>query len=140
VSTRAVAIAANAVLGLSVVLLPWYALDSYEPNGWDATWWARAALAAALAGIVLLRFRWDRLAALVAALALGSVVVRVAAPPDFGFGFDGLTVPVERRIGCWVALAASLSALLASLWSARWSPTAEYRPRPKSDSSAAAAP
>jgi ABC-type branched-subunit amino acid transport system permease subunit len=140
VNARAVAIAANAVLGLSVVLLPWYALGPYEPNGWDATWWARAAVAAALAGIVLLRLRWDRLAAVAAALGLACVVVRVAAPPDFGFGFDGLTVPTERRVGCWFALAASATALLASLWSARWSPSSEYRPTPKSDSSAAAAP
>ena len=28
------AIAASAVLALAVVLLPWYALDAYEPNGW----------------------------------------------------------------------------------------------------------
>jgi hypothetical protein len=27
--------------------------------------------------------------------------------PDFGFGFGGLDVPVERRLGCWIALAAA---------------------------------
>ena len=35
------------------MLLPWYALDDYVPNGWDATWWARLALGAALAGLAL---------------------------------------------------------------------------------------
>ena len=38
--------AASAVVALSAVLLPWYALDAYEPNGWHATDWARAATAA----------------------------------------------------------------------------------------------
>jgi hypothetical protein len=109
------AIAASAVVGLSVVLLPWYALDAYEPNGWDATWWARAALAAALAAIVLLRLGRYRPAAAAALLALAFVALRVASPPDFGFGFDGLTVPVVRRAGCWVALSAAALALLASL-------------------------
>ena len=40
---RRLALAAFAVTALAVVLLPWYALDAYEPNGWDATWWARVA-------------------------------------------------------------------------------------------------
>jgi hypothetical protein len=111
--TRRIALASSAVLALSVVLLPWYALDSYEPNGWDATWWARGALAAALVNMVALRAGRERAAALAALIAAVLVLVRVAAPPDFGFAFDGLDVPVERR-GCWVALTASLLALLAS--------------------------
>jgi hypothetical protein len=136
---RAIAVLANAVLALSVALLPWYALDAYEPNGWDATWWARAAAAAAILAVVLLRLGRDRPAALVAAVALACVAVRVIAPPDFGFGFDGLTVPVERRAGCWVALGSAALALLASArlaWS-RPAPPAEPEPAP---SSAAAAP
>ena len=114
--------AASAVLALSVALLPWYALDGYEPNGWDATWWARVAAAAAIVTIALLRFGLFRLATLTAAAATVCVAVRVVSPPDFGFGFDGLSVPVERRIGCWLALASSLLALLSSArlaWSSR---------------------
>ena len=140
---RSLALAANAVLALSVALLPWYALDAYEPNGWDATWWARAAAIAAIAGIVLLRLGRYRLAAGVAAFALAVVVVRVAAPPDFGVAFDGLTVPVHRRGGGWVALASSLTALLACLRLV----ALRERPRPEQPaepppaaSSAAAAP
>ena len=131
---RYAAIAGGAVLALSVVLLPWYSLDAYEPNGWDATWWARAAVLAAVMNIVLVRLGRYRAAVLAAALAVACVVVRVAAPPDFGFAFDGLKVSTQRQAGCWVALASSLVALLASsrlAW-ARSSPTA---PR-----SAAAAP
>ena len=132
---RNAAIAGSAVLALSVALLPWYALDAYEPNGWDATWWARAAVLAAIVNIVLLRLGRYRLAALAAALGVAFVAFRVAAPPDFGFGFDGLTVSSQRRVGCWVALASSLVALLASsrlAWARSSSPTAP--------SSAAAAP
>ncbi|MDX6647655.1 MAG: hypothetical protein QOK40_3382 [Miltoncostaeaceae bacterium] len=136
---RRAAIGASAVLALSVALLPWFALDAYEPNGWEATWWARAALGAALANIVLLRLRRDRAAAAAAAVALAFTVVRVAAPPDFGFGFDGLKVPVERQAGCWVALAASLLALLASS-SLVWSRPEAAVPPPPEASSAAAAP
>jgi hypothetical protein len=129
------AIVASAVLALSVVLLPWYALDAYEPNGWDATWWARAAALAAIATIVLVRLGRYRPAALAAALGFAFVALRVASPPDFGFGFDGLTVPVRRQFGCWVALVSSLAALLASARLA-WS-----RPEPQTTpSSAAAAP
>jgi hypothetical protein len=109
-----VAIAASAVVALSVAVLPWFALDAYEPNGWDATWWARGAAAAAIVTIALLRFRLYAVAVATAAVALACVLVRVVAPPDFGFGFDGLAVPVERRIGCWVALGSSALALLAS--------------------------
>jgi hypothetical protein len=129
---KRLAVAANAVTGLAVVLLPWYSLDAYEPNGWDATWWARAAVAAALAAIVALRFDRYRLAAVIAAACAAAVAYRTAQPPDFGFAFDGLTVPVGRQAGCWVALASALVALLSSARLA-WAP----RPAP---SSAAAAP
>jgi hypothetical protein len=133
---RNAAIAGSAVLALSVVLLPWYALDAYEPNGWDATWWARAAVLAAIVNIVLLRLGRYRAAALAAGLAVAFVALRVAAPPDFGFGFDGLTVSSQRRVGCWLALASSLVALLASLRLA-WSRSSSS---PPAASSAAAAP
>jgi hypothetical protein len=136
---RHAATAASAVLALSVVLLPWYALDSYEPNGWDATWWARAAALAAIACIALLRFRLYRLATVAALIALACVAFRVIAPPDFGFGFDGLSVPVERRIGCWLALASSLLALLVSARLA-WSSRRGSRRRSTAPSSAAASP
>ena len=113
-NAAAVAIAACAVLALSVAFLPWYSLGAYEPNGWDATWWARGAAGAAIVTIVLLRFRLYAFATAAAAVALACVAVCVITPPDFGFGFDGLTVPVERGIGCWVALGSSLLALMAS--------------------------
>jgi hypothetical protein len=107
VGLRDVAVTALGVLALAVVLTPWYALDDYTPNGWDATWWARIALVAALAAIVALRLGRAREAALLAALALACVAFRTIVVPDFGFGFDGLEVPVERRFGLWVALAAA---------------------------------
>ena len=131
--------AASAVLALSVVLLPWYALDAYEPNGWDATWWARAAAIAAVVAIALLRFGVYRLASVAALVALACVAYRVITPPDFGFGFDGLSVPVGRRIGCWVALASSLLALLLSARLA-WSSRRGSRQRSTAPSSAAASP
>jgi hypothetical protein len=131
-------VAASGVTGLSVVLLPWYALDAYEPNGWDATWWARAALVAAVLTILALRFDRPRLATLTAALALALIAIRVASPPDFGFAFDGLKVPVERLAGCWVALGSSLLALLASSRLAFAGP--EAAGPPQAPPSAAAAP
>ena len=113
---RAVGVAANGVLGLSVVLLPWYSLGPYLPSGWQATWWARAALGLALANIVLLRVRRAPLALLASSLAaLAIVAFRVAVPPDFGFDFDGLEVPVERRFGAMVGLLAAAAAALAAL-------------------------
>ena len=126
---RRVGRVASAVLALSVALLPWYTLDAYEPNGWDATWWARAALAAALVNLVALQVGRDRLAVAAALVAFACVVVRVVAPPDFGFAFDGLKVPVERQAGCWVALAASLLALLVSARLA-WRPARPAPPEP----------
>jgi hypothetical protein len=114
--SRALLLAGSAALALSTVLLPWYELGSYEPNGWDATWLARLALAAALGSILLARVapasRWALFLTL-AALVL--VAVRVAFPPNFGFGFDGLDVPVEREVGCWVALGAAMLAALGSI-------------------------
>ena len=136
--TRRIALGSSAVLALSVVLLPWYALDAYEPNGWDATWWARLALAAALVNIIALRMNRPRLATLAAGLALALIAIRVASPPDFGFAFDGLKVPVERLAGCWVALGSSLLALLASSRLAFAGP--EAAEPPQAPSSAAAAP
>ena len=112
---RSLALGGCAVLALSVVLTPWYALDDYVPNGWDATWWARIALIAALAGALALRFGRHREALALIAVALACVAFRAIALPDFGFSFDGLDVPVERRWGLWLALAAAVVALGASL-------------------------
>jgi hypothetical protein len=94
-----------------VALTPWFQLGDYQPNGWDATWWARGAAVAAIAAIVALRLGRDRAAVALAAVGLACVAVRVIAPPDFGFAFDGLDVPVERCWGLWLALAAALTAL-----------------------------
>jgi hypothetical protein len=106
------------VLALSVVLTPWYALGDYIPNGWDATWWARIALLAALAGTLALRFGRRREAIALIAVALACVALRAIVVPDFGFAFDGLKVPVERRWGIWVALAAGAVALVAAAYPA----------------------
>jgi hypothetical protein len=110
---RNVALGACGILALSVVLTPWYALDDYVPNGWDATWWARVALVAALGAALALQFDRRREAICLVAVALACVVFRTIAVPDFGFGFDGLPVHVERRWGLWVALAAAIVALVA---------------------------
>ena len=90
---RLAAIVANAVLALSVVVVPWYALAAYTPSGWQATWLARLALVLAPS-----------------LLALVLVAYRVALPPDFGFDLDGLEVPVERRPGALIALASAVAA------------------------------
>jgi hypothetical protein len=115
VNARNVALGGCALLALAVVLTPWYALDDYVPNGWDATWWARIALVAALAAAVALRLGHRREAIGLLAVALACVVFRAIVPPDFGFSFDGLDVPVERRWGLWLALVAGIIALGASL-------------------------
>jgi peptidoglycan/LPS O-acetylase OafA/YrhL len=115
---RNVALAACAILALAVVLTPWYALDDYVPNGWDATWWARAALVAVLGGALALRLGRRREAVVLIAVALACVVFRAIVTPDFGFAFDGLHVPVGRRFGLWVALAAGVVALAAALYPA----------------------
>ena len=118
--SRASALAANAVLALSIVLTPWYALAAYMPSGWQATWLLRLALAIALVNIVALRVGRP-LGGLVrpslAALAL--IVFRVAVPPDFGFDFAGLEVGVHRRWGCGLGLAAALVAAAVPLGVAR---------------------
>ena len=111
---RRLALVACAVLVLSVALTPWYALDDYVPNGWDATWWARIAAILAVAAAIGLRLNRDRLATPIIAAALACVVFRVIAVPDFGLGFDGLHVPVERRWGLWVALAAAVVELIGA--------------------------
>ena len=118
-SLRNAALAALAVLGLTIVLTPWFTLDTYTANGWDATWWARAALAAAVASMVALRIRRDREAAALAAVALACVALRAVVPPDFGLAFDGVDVPTERSWGLWVALGAALLGLLAAARLAR---------------------
>jgi hypothetical protein len=97
-----------AACGLAIALLPFFKLDDHTPNGWDASWWIRLALLAALVGIVAERLR---LAA--AAVAVVAIAFRLAVPPDFGFAYDGLDVPTDRAWGAYVALATALAALLA---------------------------
>ena len=116
---RAAAIGGAALLALATVLTPWFALDDYTPNGWDATWWARLALLAAVVAIVALRLGEDRPAAALLALALACVAFRAIFPPDFGFGFDGLDVGTERNWGLWVALAGAVVGLVAAVLLAR---------------------
>jgi hypothetical protein len=116
--TRKVALGGCAVLALSVVLTPWFALGDYVPNGWDATWWARIALVAALAAALALRLGRPREAVGLVAVALACVAFRAISPPDFGFGFDGLHVPIERRWGLWLAVAAAAIALASTALSA----------------------
>jgi uncharacterized membrane protein (UPF0136 family) len=113
--TTALAIVACAVTALAVVLTPWYALDEYVPNGWDATVWAGVAAIAALLAIVALRIDRSREALVLTAIALACIAFRAIVPPDFGFGFDGLEVPTERRWGLWLALGAAIVALAAVL-------------------------
>jgi hypothetical protein len=133
---RATGLVASAALALSIVLLPWYALDDYVPNGWDATFWARAALVLAVANLVLLRLRPGSAGSVaLTAAALALVAARVALPPDFGFDFDGLDVPVERRIGAWTGLLAAAAALAAAL-----APTVLRSARPGASPAARAAP
>ena len=113
-AARVAAGVGSGLLALSIVLLPWYALGDYVPNGWDATAWLRAALVLAALNLVAVRGGGAGSAALaVAALVLGAG--RVALPPDFGFDFDGLDVPVERRAGAWIGLAAAALAVAAAL-------------------------
>jgi hypothetical protein len=134
---KTLALPANAVTAIAALFLPWFALDAYEPTGWDATWWARVAVAAAVASMIALRLDRYRPAAVIAAVSVAAVAWRVIIPPDFGFAFDGLKVPVERQVGCWVALGSSLLALLASSRLAWWG-RAEAAPPPAPQSAAAA--
>ena len=111
---RNLARAGFSVTALATVLLPWYRLDDYTPNGWDATWWARLALLAAVAGLVIVGVEASPRAGLAAAaVAVVAIAFRLAVPPDFGFAFDGLDVPTERRVGAPLALAGALLALAA---------------------------
>ena len=102
---------AFALTGLAIVLLPWFELDDYTPNGWDASWWIRLALLAVLVGLAVPE--GGRLRAALAAVAVAAIGFRLAVPPDFGFDYDGLDVPTERAFGAYVALATALAALLA---------------------------
>ena len=131
---------AYAATALAIVLLPWFRLDDYVPNGWEATWWARLALLACILGLALASMEaagrrplQPRLAARVrvtlAAVAVAAIALRLAVPPDFGFAFSGLEVPTERRIGAPVALATALLALVLELLRAR-----PARPDPSPDS------
>jgi hypothetical protein len=126
-SFRGLAIAAYALLALSIVLLPWYELGDYVPNGWDATFWARAALILALIQILLLRARAGPV------IAVGGVIVlfiafRVALPPDFGFDFNGLSVDVTRRVGSWVGLGLALVGAVLTYLAVRAHPAAAPPP------------
>jgi hypothetical protein len=109
---RPVLVAVYLVLAGSVAALPWYALDVYVATGWEGTAWARAVLVLALgsAGLALAGAP-SRVLTPCALGILAIVSCRVIVPPDFGFGFAGLAVPVERRAGCWVALAAATLAV-----------------------------
>lgn len=113
---RGAALASSGLLAASILLLPWYALGAYEPNGWDATFWLRVALVLAVLNLVGVRAA-ERASGSVplAAAALALVALRVLLPPDFGFDFDGLEVPVERRVGAWIGLAAAAGALAAAM-------------------------
>ena len=122
--------AAFAICGLAVVVLPWYRLDDYTSNGWDATWWARLALLAAVVGLATAQVeRAARVRLAAAAVAALAIAFRLVAAPDFGFAFDGLDVPTERHVGAPIALAAALLALGAELHRAR-----RARPAPSPDS------
>ena len=120
IAPQRVSQAGFALLGLAVVVLPWYTLDDYQPNGWDATWWARLALLAALVGLATTQDeRLGRVRIAAAAVAVAAVAIRLAVPPDFGFDFDGLDVPTERHVGAPIALVGALMALAAELVRAR---------------------
>ena len=126
---RHLARAGFALTALAIVLLPWFALDDHTPNGWDATWWARLALVATLAGLILTQLDTaPRVRLALAAVATAAIAFRLAVPPEFGFGFDGLDVPTERRIGAPIALATAAAALLGEALRARRGGPAAGRP------------
>ena len=125
-----------AATALATVLLPWFRLDDYTPNGWDATAWGKVALIAALLGLALSHAeRAGPVRAALAAIAVLAIALRLAVPPDFGFAFDGLDVPTERRIGAPVALATALLALVAETFRlrARAAPPGPSPDSPRSD-------
>lgn len=117
---------ASALLAVVILLLPWYALGEYVPNGWDATFWLRVAVVLVILGILRVRGGGPPSVPL-AATVLALVAFRVALPPDFGFDFDGLEVPVERRAGAYAGLALASVALVAALAD---SPGRRAGPRP----------
>lgn len=128
-----------ALTALATVLLPWYRLDEYTPSGWDASAWGKVALIAAAAGLALASAgALPRARLALAALLVAVIAFRLAVPPDFGFAFDGLDVPTERRIGAPVALATALLALLAEARRLRERP-APPAPSPGSPRSGTAA-
>lgn len=128
-----------ALTAAATVLLPWFRLGDYEPNGWDASAWGKIAALAALTGLGLASagaLPWAR--AGLAAVMVAAIGFRLAVPPDFGFAFDGLEVPTERAIGAPVALATALLALAAELRRLRARP-ARPDPSPGSPRSGTAA-
>jgi peptidoglycan/LPS O-acetylase OafA/YrhL len=122
-----------AVTALAVLLAPWYRLDDYVPNGWDASWWVRLAFVAALAGLALASTNVNPQARIMlAVVAVGAIAFRLAIPPDFGFAFDGLDVPTERRVGAPLGLAGALLVLVAELLQERRARTARSPGSPRS--------
>ena len=116
---------AKAALAVSVFVGPWFALYRYTPNGWYATWWARLVLLVAAINLVLMAADlFGRAQVALAALTVAAVALRVVWPPDFGFAFDGLQVPVTRRPGVWVALGLAVLALALTALARRRATTA----------------
>ena len=77
---------------------PWFALYSYEPNGWDATWWARLALLLAVTNLVLMALDLAppmRIA--LAALTLIAISLRLIWPPGFSFLSCAALPPLHKR-------------------------------------------
>ena len=136
---RHLARAGFALTALATVLLPWYRLDDYVPNGWDATAWGKVALLAAIAGLALASVEEAASARIaLAALAVAAIAFRLAVPPDFGFAFDGLDVPTELRPGALVALLGALLALVAELLQERRARTGPSPDSPRSGTGAEA--
>jgi hypothetical protein len=117
-----VLIGLDGLLAAAVLSLPWYALDDYVATGWEGTAWLRAVVVLALLNVVLASRGAGPLLVASSLLALGLVAFRVIVPPDFGFGFDGLVVPVERRAGCWAGLVLALASGGLAAWEARSAP------------------
>ncbi len=112
---------AGVALVAAILLLPWYSLGEYDPSGWEASFWLRAALVLTLLATLALRFEviGARAFAGAALVVLAMVAFRVALPPDFGFDFDGLDVPVDRSLGAWAGLGAAVAFAVAALGEAR---------------------
>jgi hypothetical protein len=119
--------ATTAGVAISVFVGPWFALYRYTPNGWHATWWARLALLLAAVNLVLMAADlFGRARIVLAALTVAAVALRVVWPPDFGFAFDALKVPVARRPGLWVALGLAVAALVLIVVARRRSTAREF--------------